>query len=60
MRSEALKRPQFSENLDKKLIEFQKDSALWNDREAYESLLVKFEKVLDECEAELACHGIRN
>lgn len=52
--------PAHADSINKKLQEVQEDSKIWKDREEYEGLLILFEKVLDECEAELASHGTTN
>ena len=57
LRAQIKQHPQFSNALQQKITEIEEDMPLICDRNRYESLLLQFEKVLDECEAELATHG---
>ncbi|CAL8069275.1 unnamed protein product [Orchesella dallaii] len=52
----AASNPLYSDALNKKRGEVYEESKLWQDRDNYEGLLIHFEKVMDECEAELASH----
>jgi len=56
LRSEAKKFPQYADALNQKLKDVERDLPLITNREQYESLIIQFERVLDECEAELASH----
>jgi len=58
LRNEMAKYPMHADALRKKLEEMQGESNLWTVRDDYEGLLIRFEKVMDECEAELASHDI--
>jgi len=57
LRSEAKKFPFAADALNQKLKEVERDLPLIKGREQYEGLILTFERVLDECEAELASHG---
>jgi len=56
LRNEIGKHPMYAAKLREKLREVQDESNLWTVREDYEGLLLQIEKVMDECEAELASH----
>lgn len=58
LHTELSKYPMYADVLHQKLKDIQDDSKLWNDRLEYENLIIFFEKILDECEAELASHGM--
>jgi len=58
IREEIERFPMYADALRKKLQEIEDESHLWTVREDYEGLLIHLEKVLDECEAELASHEI--
>jgi hypothetical protein len=58
LRSEAKKFPFAADALNQKLKEVEHDLPKMKDRGLYESLILTFEKVLDECEVELASHGM--
>jgi len=56
LRNEIVKHPMYADKLKEKLRDVQEESNLWTVREDYEGLLLHIEKVMDECEAELASH----
>lgn len=56
LRNEAKKFPQYAEELGRKLRDVEHEMPLITNREQYESLILQFEKIMDECEAELTSH----
>jgi len=56
LRGEAKRNPQHTDALMLKMNEIDRDAKFWLNRDTYESLLIHFERVLDECEAELTSH----
>jgi glutathione S-transferase len=60
LRSQIKLFPQYAGVLNQKIAEIEEDMALIRNRDKYESLLLQFEKVLDECEAELSTHEDQN
>jgi len=56
LKAEAKKFPQYAEALNLKLRDVEHQMPLIKNRDQYEGLILQFEKVMDECEAELSSH----
>jgi glutathione S-transferase len=60
LRDGAKKFPSAEEGLKLKLKDIEYETPLATNREQYEGLILQFEKVMDECEAELVSHDNKN
>jgi len=56
LRTEAKKFPQYAESLNQKLRDVEHEMPLITSRDHFEGLILQFEKIMDECEAELVSH----
>jgi hypothetical protein len=57
IRTELVKHPQYTETWNGKLEQIRNNAEIYADRKKYERLLLTFEELMDQCEAELSTHG---
>lgn len=57
LQSEIIKYPNHADALRKKLNDVQEEDIMWNDKSKYLDVILSFDNVMDECEAELQSHG---